>query len=211
MRTWLEKAHDVSSIGTFVLTIAIVAFMVLPMLPNGSADTTAPRNEPVIGWLMPAVLAACVLVAGILNLLAAKARYTFANSSSSASSGTTPTIQAEERNFVGASITPEYLVGLFKEHTGIQARKLIEPFIGKWMRVSGHLSEVLSSTPNLAQVTFSGRGISSDLAVIYMYFRTKESFARLAILRRGDSLTIVGKICDVNPVQLDLDTCELEG
>src|ERR1700685_862968 len=74
MRTRLEKAHDISSIGTFVLTIVIVAFMVYPMLPHGSAETTARRNQPGIGWVMPAVLAVCLLTAAILNLLAARAR-----------------------------------------------------------------------------------------------------------------------------------------
>lgn len=122
-----------------------------------------------------------------------------------------PATQVERRDFVGASITPEYLVCLFKEHTSIQAKKLIEPFTGKWMRVSGNLGEVISSIPALAQLTFSGRGISSDLAGIYMYFQTEDSIERLRILRRGDSLTIVGKIRDVNAVYVDLETCELEG
>ena len=220
MRTWLEKAHDIGSIGTFVLTIVIVAFMVLPMLPHGPADTTPPRSQPVIGWLMPSVLAVCVLVAGILNLLAARTRSISSNSNLHIHSPIpmpspipVPVLvpKAEERNFVGASITPEVLIGFFKEHTSIQARKLIEPFIDKWMRVSGNLEEVISSIPTLAILTFSGRGIRSDLAGIYFYFRTEGTIEPLRTLRRGDSLTIVGKIRDVNAVQIDLDPCELEG
>jgi len=123
MRTGLEKAHDISSIGTFVLTIVIVAFMVLPMLPHGSADTTPPRSQPVIGWLMPAVLAVCLLVAGILNLLAARTRSISSNSNLHARSPIPVPVSAplldthvEERIFVGANITPEYLLGLFKDH-----------------------------------------------------------------------------------------------
>ena len=201
-----------------MLTIVIVAFMVLPMLPHGSADTTPPRSQPVIGWLMPAVLAVCLLVAGILNLLAARTRSISSNSNLHARSPIPVPVSAplldthvEERIFVGANITPEYLLGLFKDHTSIQARKLIEPFIGKWMRVSGDLSEIISSTSDRAQVTFSGRGLTGNLAPVFMYFRTKESVERLAILRRGDSLTIVGKISDINLVQIDLDPCEIEG
>jgi hypothetical protein len=109
---------------------------------------------------------------------------------------------------VGASITPEYLVGFFKEHTSIQAMKLIEPFIGKWMRVSGDLREVILRTSDTAQVTFSGRGLG-DLAEVYMYFRTKESIERLAILRRGDRLTITGQISEMSDIHLTLDECEL--
>ena len=207
MRTRLEKVHDISSIGTFVLTVIVVAFMVLPMLPHGSADTTAPRSQPVIGWLMPAVLACCLLVAGILNLLAAKARSISSNSNLHISSP----IPVLERNFLGASITPEYLLSMFGTHTSIQARKLIEPFIGKWLRVSGNLSEVLSSSPDRAQLTFSDRGVGSKVGTVYMYFRNKNQIERLAILRRGDSLTVIGKIEDINAVQIDLGNCELEG
>jgi len=223
MRTRLEKAHDISSIGTCVLTIVIVALMVLPMFLHGSADTTTPKSQPVIGWLMPAVLAACLLVAAILNLLAAKTRNSNLHNimpipaSVPASSpnpapilASMPAAPVEERTFLGASVTPEYLLGLFKDHTYIQAKKLIIPFIGKWMRISGNLEEVISSTPKFAQVTFSGRGLSSELARVYMYFRTEESIDRLTLLRRGDSLTIVGRIQDLNGVQVDLENCEIE-
>jgi hypothetical protein len=220
MRTRLEKAHDVSSIGTFVLTIVIVALMVLPML-HGSAETAAPGNHPAIGWVMPAVLAVCLLLAGLLNLLAARSRSLNLPAMplpapTPSFSGPTPAdvptpVDSEERIFVGANVTPELLLSFFKEHTAIQGQRLIEPFIGKWMRVSGNLSEVISSDPKRrAQVTFSGRGLRSDLADIYMYFRTADSIDRLSILRRGDSMTVVGQIVLVNPVQVDLDNCELE-
>jgi hypothetical protein len=114
------------------------------------------------------------------------------------------------RDFVGASITPEYLIGFFREHTYIQGTKLIKPFIGKWIRVSGKLNEVISSSPDHAQVTFSGRGIGSDLASVYMYFRNEDAIERLAILRRGDDLTIIGEINEVNGVQVNLSNCEVE-
>jgi hypothetical protein len=67
MRTLLEKTHDVSSIGTFVLTIVVVAFMVIPMFPHASQGA-APR----ISWLMPSVLAFSLLFAGFLHLMAAR-------------------------------------------------------------------------------------------------------------------------------------------
>ncbi len=75
MRTLLEKAHDVSSIGTFVLTIVVVALMVIPMLSSRDSAATASGGQLMSGWLMPSILAVCILLAGFLNLLAARSRY----------------------------------------------------------------------------------------------------------------------------------------
>jgi hypothetical protein len=113
------------------------------------------------------------------------------------------------RAFVGASVTPEYLTGLFKGHTSIQAQKLIEPFIGNWMAISGSLKEVMSSSPDYAQVTFWGRGVFDNLSTVYTYFRSKESIARLSILRPKDSITVVGQLKEISNIAVNLDNCEL--
>ncbi len=41
-----------------------------------------------------------------------------------------------------ASANPEYLADFFKQHTTIQAEKLLAPFIDKWMRVLGSFGDV---------------------------------------------------------------------
>jgi hypothetical protein len=56
------------------------------------------------------------------------------------------------RTFIG--VTHAYLVGLFENHTDVQAQKLLEIYIGKWMRISGQLGNVMSSSPYFVQVTF---------------------------------------------------------
>jgi hypothetical protein len=215
----IQKVAAWANVGSFAVG-CIALYFVFPsqhpqMVEKGAATQAVNPLHPSM-WIFLITL----LVAGLLHLTAAViqrkgvhtlAPLTAASSSLVPASVSSQSTQVGGRNFVGASITPEYLVGLFKEHTSIQARKLIEPFTGKWMRVSGQVNEVISSSSDLAQVTFSGRGLTSDLAGIYMYFRTKDSIERLTILRRGDSLTIVGKIRDVSAVQIDLDTCELEG
>jgi hypothetical protein len=40
-------------------------------------------------------------------------------------------------------VSPDYLRGLFKDHTSIQAQKLVAAYLGKWMRTSGRLGDVL--------------------------------------------------------------------
>jgi hypothetical protein len=61
---------------------------------------------------------------------------------------------SEERIFVGKNVTPRYLMNFFEEHTGIQANKLAQAYIGKWIVVEGTLAEVLSTDLTRAQVTF---------------------------------------------------------
>jgi hypothetical protein len=122
--------------------------------------------------------------------------------------------QKEDKIFVGESITPNYLLSFFEEHTGIQAAKMAKPFIGKWMRLSGRLGEVLSSAPEHgAQLSFQREDVKGEKDWSYyitVYMRFDQPWLdRLAILRRGDQVTVVGQIKRVDPLVLNLDHCEL--
>lgn len=123
-------------------------------------------------------------------------------------------VAKQERIPVGPSITPEYLVGLYRENTGIQATKLTERVIGKWMRVSGRVEEVLPTGPTSAQLTFQRRPDESmylhERATIYM--RLRESWIdRVAMLRRGDEVTVYGQLDQVDKLAIHLMSCEIEG
>jgi hypothetical protein len=91
----------------------------------------------------------------------------------------------EERIVV--DVTPAYLIGLFKIHTDVQAQRLVEPYLGTWLTVSGPLGEVMNSTSDTAQVRFE-RGPSapldeiSDYFQIFMYFDRQKWDERLAVL-----------------------------
>jgi len=52
-----------------------------------------------------------------------------------------------ERIFVDA--TPSYLTGLFEDKLRIQGEKLVEPFIGKWLRITGVVENVSSDCVTL--------------------------------------------------------------
>jgi len=102
--------------------------------------------------------------------------------------------------------TPDYLMALFDQHTSIQAQRLIEPYIGKWMRVSGKLGNV-SNNEYFAQVVFEHR--PSSYPRIYMLFRQPNRSDRFSVLRRGTQLTVLGQIQEVAQLTLQLDNCEL--
>lgn len=111
-------------------------------------------------------------------------------------------------------LDPTYIVGLFKDHTDIQAQKLIENYIGKWTQISGTLSQV-SAFNESAQVTFERWHNDSPDPYMrltpYMYFHGKQWVDRLSMMRRGTPIKVRGRITGINSaVELRLDDCELQ-
>jgi hypothetical protein len=123
-----------------------------------------------------------------------------------------PRAEAEEKPGAGKQTEPNaaydkvvYLVDLFKKHTGIQAMKLVEPFIGQPVQISGSLNQVFPSGLNdRILVTFNE--LSSPL--VLMYFE-KEWTQRLSMLQRDQKLTVRGRISRVSQIDLELGECEL--
>ncbi len=225
----IQKAAAWATIGSFVVICISLYLQWSAVHPHGAATGTA--TQPMTPFHPPLWISLIILLAaGVLHVAAAvlqNKRPLPPAPVSAVASNLAPvpplprppvpvsipaSAEVEKPSFVGTSITPEYLVSAFKEHTHVQARKMIEPFIGKRIRVSGQLAEVLSSTPEFAQVTFSRQvPLGEEYVTIYMYFHTRARIDRLAILRRGDSITVSGRIKEVSAVQIDLDDCDLEG
>jgi hypothetical protein len=107
------------------------------------------------------------------------------------------------RIFVNA--TPEYLSGLFKGQTVIQANTLLAVYIGKWMRLDGEVNDVLSRRGDRVQVMF----IKAGSPITFMRFHTEAWVDRVAVLRPGDRITVIGQIEEASSTQLQLDFCEL--
>lgn len=115
--------------------------------------------------------------------------------------------QGDQREMV--NVTPEYLTGFYRQgHTSVQAKKLAEAFIGKWMKVSGPLGDVLGNYDNQRMVVFSDRSISTN-DFVNMFFSDKERFGRLSTLKLGDTITVVGQVTEVNSLEIWLHNCEL--
>jgi len=96
-------------------------------------------------------------------------------------------------------------MGFFKDHTTIQAESLVAAFLNKWMRVSGRLRNVTPSGAHSILVTFD-RPLTSD---IIMFFDQKDWRDRLAIMRRGDSVAVVGQLKAAGMHEITLENCEL--
>lgn len=120
--------------------------------------------------------------------------------------------EPEERTSI--HVTPAYLVGLFEGLTDLQAMKLTGQFVGKWMRLSGPLGNVLSNREKISQVTFLNRPSIFDPDyehfIVYMYFDRKRWDDRLAVLPTGSPITVVGRLREFDRVTVHLEDCELE-
>src|SRR5438876_12382916 len=84
MRMDWAKANNVSGVGTFGLTVAVVVLMVWPLLrpttPPSSDDAVASVNSAstsasgMTGWGPPVLLGVCLLVAAGLHLKASRSQ-----------------------------------------------------------------------------------------------------------------------------------------
>jgi hypothetical protein len=103
-------------------------------------------------------------------------------------------------------VEPDYLMAFFKDHTAIQAKRLVAAFLDKWIRVSGKLDNVTPAGTHSILVTID-RPMTSQ---INMLFDQKDWRDRLAILRRGDSISVVGQLTEADMHAITLYNCELE-
>jgi hypothetical protein len=120
------------------------------------------------------------------------------------------------RVFVGENVTHEYLFNIFRAHTAIQETKLTAAYLGKWMKVSGTVGEVISTNPARAQLTFKRPEVPFTERTAFYYADLFMMFDepwvdRLAILIRGDKLTVIGQIGRIDGTSIHLENCELVG
>jgi hypothetical protein len=215
MRTKLEIAHDVSSIGTFVLTIILVALMVIPMLWPSQApqSSVASAGKPAIAWVMPSILAFCIVLASVLHFLAARAPRRSERSLSRAEvlqkmPANLPTIAhmpVLPGGRVPTNATPDELSKLWKGNTAVQAGKLSEIYIGTWMTISGSVFDVRRALGG-DQMLISVKTGSFMLAQCYFH---EDWEHRCSVHRKDDSVVISGKVTGFDEHTLSLEDCEL--
>jgi hypothetical protein len=118
----------------------------------------------------------------------------------------------QQRTERGASrhvvdVSPEYLVGLFDDQTSLQAQKLADAFLGKWMVVTGALGDLAGFGDAGWQMVFAR---TFPEVTIYMWFQDREYVEeRLAVLTKGTCVTVLGQIDRIRSTDLQLTVCEL--
>ncbi len=103
---------------------------------------------------------------------------------------------------VQGTITPQYLVGLFKGRTELQAQKLVKEHVGTEMTVSGKVRAVEAFIGSRARIR-----IESD-PPISAYFDS-DWLERLSALHVGDQISVTGEVDLVSENSLALEKCKI--
>jgi hypothetical protein len=161
---------------------------------------------------------------GVLHLLAARTRHEVPLGHSHEKPVTliTPTLapqalttapveatvpKAEKRIFVGPDITPQFLFSLLSGHTEVQAERLLDIYVGKWIKLSGDVNHVGKFEYGSSTVMFSSQP-SKGVPVVAMEF-SEAWTGRLSVLRLGNNINVIGRIKSVNAMRVKLEDCEL--
>ena len=120
----------------------------------------------------------------------------------------------EVRISVGKEITPQFLLGLYATQTSVQAGKVSEIYIGKWIHVSGVVTDVqefndLDGDLTMVHLHIQGDQPKKRSALVLSVFRRPWA-ERALMLTRGANVNIFGQIKETSWKWLDLDHCELE-
>lgn len=104
---------------------------------------------------------------------------------------------------IDTTITPQYLVDLFKGRTDLQGENLVKEHLGKEMTVSGLIDRIalLGSGPKLSVSIEHKPGI--------LAFFEKDWKDRLIVLRKGDQICVTGKIDSVSGTIISLESCKI--
>jgi hypothetical protein len=113
-----------------------------------------------------------------------------------------PPSEAETRIFTDEQ--PGFFKQFFDGHTSVQADALIQPYLGKWIRVSGVVINDISRQRN-GHLVF---GSSTDKTRLFLHFQNQWS-ERILILRSGSTIAMAGKILRVDMNAMSLGNCEL--
>jgi len=126
--------------------------------------------------------------------------------------------QADPKKKIPIDVTPEDLVGLYKDRTDVQGGALGTIYLRKWIAVSGPLGNVFppgytgerewTKSKNTMMVTFANRGLMSDLKDVFMRFN-EDWFERLQVIPRNKHISVLGQIIEFDRIGVHLWNCEL--
>jgi|SRR5579859_1612084 len=116
-------------------------------------------------------------------------------------------VSVPSRIFLPDDINAEYLTGLYKTNTALQADGLAAPYRGRWMRVSGSVDNVSEEYGVFTISAFFPESRQPHRAVVLLRF-DKRRADQVSLLKRGSALKAIGKVDIVNAAGVSLADCE---
>jgi len=121
-------------------------------------------------------------------------------------SRTTPALAPQNvagRDYVPTDVTPKFLCSLVEGQTSMLAQKIVEVYIGKWMMVSGTVFNTHERTLSVG-VTLD----SDDGKLVYLTFENTW-LEQISVLRKGNRISVVGKISEIEHPGVSMESCEI--
>ena len=116
----------------------------------------------------------------------------------------TPTTKLSDGRTI-VNVSAGYLCGLFNGQLNNKGQKLVAPFIGKMIKISGTVQEILDSSTQIA--VFVKENASDVVVDLYFSVNWRD---KIDIVKKGDNITVVGEIESVRHAHgMDLIKCEL--
>jgi hypothetical protein len=121
-----------------------------------------------------------------------------------------PPNSSRDRIFVPEGVNTEFLRNLYEEgHTNLQADKLAQAYIGKWIRVQGSVSNVSKIGEKVSVLIKGGHSPFDADYLTALWLSFEADHERLEMLRSGDTVTAIGKIDRFGKFDVHLEECEL--
>lgn len=120
-----------------------------------------------------------------------------------------PSPEEAGRTYLPVGFTVERIMSFYEGNTNLQAKRLIKPLIGKWLRYTGIVGGVSELGGGNAAVWFQEKYGPFDTRVMCR-FEPKHVDA-LHILKRGDRITVIGELDDADYLALNFKNCEVVG
>jgi hypothetical protein len=190
-----------------------VAYVCLGIAAFGLAAGAALKEDPMMLSHLPSLFASprwayvpIVLFALGSAILAIRFTAPLLGPSQGPANTPAPALSSAEapadRIFVDT--TSKFLFDLVKGQTHFQRKKITEIYMGKWLKVSGPVSNV--------QALSSGRSVVSvgldDVRQLSLWFDTKWS-ERVGLLMMGQNVSAIGKINNISGIEIEMEDCEL--
>lgn len=122
-----------------------------------------------------------------------------------------PAAMETSRNFLPSRVNCAFLMSETAGKTALQAKRILAPYIGGWMRVEGVVSGVSSSSDKSATISMlikmSDPGFEK-WSMLHLFIENPGP--ELEFLHYGDSLTAIGKLSGVDPLGVSISSAEIE-
>jgi hypothetical protein len=228
-----NRASGAANIGTFILTVVVVVLMALPMVkkqaPSGSVATPpSPTPTQTTNWVLPTILAVSLVVAGFLQLKAARTAQTPVKSEPPARVAQSPPAappaketpaatetvavsrppDSADRIFINKSL--EGLIAPFESGlTAYQAKKLVADYLSKWVRWRARVSDVrqYGTEASILAILPIRQGKTWPLS-ISMGFAASET-KKVIHLEKNTLIEVEGMITDIETDAVKLAQCRL--